>query len=255
MSVKWRVLVATGPFLKYGKVHDYIGSDDRYDVAITPVDDAVQTLALGGGLLPHLCVVEWSGKDAYDYCREVISQCRKQRVQVLAVVARDELLAFTEEPFKHSCQFILMPVDKAELLARVALELGVPPNPLAPGSVKIDGELAINFDYCVVRRGVNNYIKLSVESTMILHCLYDNINKWVTSEELGKSFGEDSDISNKAVIKHIHNIRNAIEDDNKKPRYVLNNRHKMYMLHSKDYPQVDSILGFGKTFQEAKRSK
>ena len=250
---KWHVIVAGGPYLIHGKAHDYLQSDGRYQVALLPIKDVEKVLAYGEELSPHLCVVEWQpGDEEY---RAIVRQCDNDKIEVLSAVSKIDLPLYLEQSWQFQKQFVLMPLNRDELVARVGLQLATYPKQLDAGMVRIDNDLAVNFELCRVRRGKNRYATITQDNMSILLYLYENINCWVRFDKLGQSYAGRDNISDNQVINRVLKIRNAVEDDKKFPRYILSNNRKMYMLHSESHPQVDPILGFNKTLQQARGAR
>jgi DNA-binding response OmpR family regulator len=77
-------------------------------------------------------------------------------------------------------------------------------------------------------------VYLSPTQFLILKCLVGSLNRPITGEEIIQfAWGEDNNISSNELYVYINRIRKKIEDNYRKPKYLLLVRGYGYLLHSK----------------------
>lgn len=240
-----RTLIVAGAYLRHAKAAAYLSEDARYDVALVEVNEAENAIQQSS-LLPALCIIEW-GKEIYhnDKFLELVNECKRLGIATLIVIPNeDEIVRFCELHDGSITDFILLPLLPEELRMRAAMAVGRKPRPYDSGMIRIDDYLAIDFENSIARLGYNHYETLSVTDTLFLKYLYDNINRWVHVDELKKNTAIVADRVNNSLYPRLSKLKRQIEDNPKNPRYLLSNKHGMYMLHSKQYPKGDSLIGF-----------
>lgn len=260
MKSPYRVLFLQGPYTAYGRVESYLLEEGRYDLDVYTID------SLDGKPfpwrsriekvkdVPHLCLFEWHPRHA-TIIQIATEELSGMSVQFLAIIPKKYLREYVSLPSSDIKQFIMLPLIKDELKARVALALGARPAPLDEGMIAIDEYLAINFETRVLRKGKNNYSLMSPADMPAFYYMYKRINRWVSREEfvdhgIIDEYGRPED----AMGNRVNRIRKYIEDDPKFPRYLLNNRLGSYMLHSAMYPKGDNIHNFGEVLRQRLKS-
>ena len=140
------------------------------------------------------------------------------------------LTAKTEEDSKidglaiGADDYITKPFSNRELVSRVKALIRRTyrdNNPLAELLIISNGDLEINIDKMIIKKqGIP--ITLTSNEFKILIALLTNPGQIFTREQLvNKAFGIDYDGFDRTIDTHIKNIRHKLEDDPKKPRYIL----------------------------------
>ena len=140
------------------------------------------------------------------------------------------LTAKTEEDSKieglaiGADDYITKPFSNRELVSRVKAIIRRTyrdNNPLAELLIINKGDLEINIDKMIIKKQ-GAPITLTSNEFKILIALLTNPGQIFTREQLvNKAFGIDYDGFDRTIDTHIKNIRQKIEDDHKKPRYIL----------------------------------
>ena len=140
------------------------------------------------------------------------------------------LTAKTEEDSKieglaiGADDYITKPFSNRELVSRVKALIRRTyrdNNPLAELLIINNGDLEINIDKMIIKKQ-GTPITLTSNEFKILIALLTNPGQIFSREQLvNKAFGIDYDGFDRTIDTHIKNIRQKIEDDHKKPRYIL----------------------------------
>lgn len=120
--------------------------------------------------------------------------------------------------------YVTKPFSNRELVSRVKAIIRRTyrdNSPLAELLIINDGDLEINIEKMVVKKqGLP--ITLTSNEFKILIALLTNPGQVFSREQLvNKAFGTDYDGFDRTVDTHIKNIRYKIEDNSKKPRYII----------------------------------
>ena len=116
--------------------------------------------------------------------------------------------------------YVIKPFSPKQLIARVNAIIKRVKNNKSKLSFN-NGDLIIDKDSYEVFKN-NNLITLTPSEYKILLQLAENKNKVFTRGDIiSKTMEDDSFVYDRIVDSHIKNIRAKIEDDNKKPKYIL----------------------------------
>jgi DNA-binding response OmpR family regulator len=120
--------------------------------------------------------------------------------------------------------YITKPFSNRELVSRVKALIRRTyrdTNPLAEILSFNNGDLEINIGKMLVKKR-DNPIILTANEFKILIALLTNPGQIFSRDQLvNKAFGIDYDGFDRTIDTHIKNIRQKIEDDPKKPRYII----------------------------------
>jgi len=120
--------------------------------------------------------------------------------------------------------YITKPFSNRELVSRVKALIRRTyrdNNPLAELLIINNGDLEINIDKMTIKKQGSPIILTSNEFKILI-VLLTNPGQIFSREQLvTKAFGIDYDGFDRTIDTHIKNIRQKIEDDHKKPRYIL----------------------------------
>ena len=120
--------------------------------------------------------------------------------------------------------YITKPFSNRELIGRVKAIIRRTyrdTNPLAQLLIINNGDLEINIEKMSIKRQGTPII-LTTNEFKILVALLTNPGQIFSREQLvNKAFGIDYDGFDRTIDTHIKNIRQKIEDDPKKPRYII----------------------------------
>ncbi len=120
--------------------------------------------------------------------------------------------------------YITKPFSNRELVSRVKAIIRRTyrdNNPLAELLIINNGDLEINIDKMIIKKQ-GTPITLTSNEFKVLIALLTNPGQIFSREQLvNKAFGIDYDGFDRTIDTHIKNIRQKIEDDHKKPRYII----------------------------------
>lgn len=120
--------------------------------------------------------------------------------------------------------YITKPFSNRELVGRVKAIIRRTyrdSRPLAELLIINNGDLEINIEKMLIKKQ-GNPITLTSNEFKILIALLTNPGQIFSREQLvNKAFGLDYDAFDRTIDTHIKNIRHKIEDDPKKPRYII----------------------------------
>lgn len=238
-----QILVISGPYTQYGKVALYLSEDGRYNVTTLPMDEvSIENLPE-----VNLCIIEWTSNPKL---YQILDRYNETKAKSFMIVNKKNLTEYAVQPARYQPDFTLLPVSREELILRVAQTLSIRARPQDEGMTMIDEHLSINFDTCIARVGVNSYRTLTFSSILLLARLFESINHWLGVSELLKSFHYQDNLRESIVSSAVYNARRCIEDNPKRPRYLLTHPYAVppetrYMLRSENYPEGD-YMGFFK---------
>lgn len=164
------------------------------------------------------------GKEGLAFLSELRAAGRD--IPVLLLTARDSQEDIVEGLDSGADDYLAKPFDLNILLARVRslLRRRTGPEPVtAPDEARIGdaGEIRIDFNtLTAVIRGETR--RLTYKEAEILKLLWERRNQVVTREELlQKIWGVEGYIQSRTVDNHIVQLRKLLEQDPKKPRFIL----------------------------------
>ncbi|NLL76416.1 MAG: response regulator transcription factor [Clostridiales bacterium] len=149
---------------------------------------------------------------------------KKSRVPILMLTAKAE-----ENDLLHGLgigadDYITKPFSLKELYARIEAVLRRTQSDLMPLNVRNSfngGDLVVDFEKSVFQKS-GRMVNLTPNEIKILSALIKYPGKVFTREELiGTALGNEFEGYDRAIDSHIKNLRQKIEDDPKKPVYIL----------------------------------
>lgn len=169
-------------------------------------------------VLLDLMIPKISGMDVMQHIR------RDSVVPIIILSAKDSESDKTLGLGLGADDYITKPFSVVEVLARIKAALRRTmqyDTALAVPAVLTAGELCMNLsDYTLTKRG--EPIELTAKEFEILKLLLQNPKRVYTKEQLYSLVWNDAYCGDEnAVNVHISRLRNKIEDDSRKPRYVL----------------------------------
>ncbi len=149
---------------------------------------------------------------------------RKSRVPILMLTARAEENDLLYGLEIGADDYITKPFSLKELYARMEAILRRTQNDLMPLNVRNsfhDGDFIVDFEKNNFQKS-GHAVSLTPNEIKILSALIKYPGKVFTREELiGIALGSEFEGYDRAIDSHVKNLRQKIEDDPKKPVYVL----------------------------------
>jgi DNA-binding response OmpR family regulator len=178
--------------------------------------------------LPHLAIVDLTmpGMNGFEFCKSVQQFSDLPVVMLTAVDEEDTIIKGIEH---YAEDYITKPFSPRELVARVQRVLrrmGDFAYTLDP-LVRVDERLAINFPHqqALVEEQTT---ALTPTETKLLYILMRNAGRTVTNDFLLRRLWPMEEVFEDTLRVHVHRLRNKIEVNPNKPRYVMTDRGNGY---------------------------
>lgn len=195
-------------------------------------EEALQVIQRQG--LPHLAVVDihMPGMDGFQFCDAVQQYCDLPVIMLTAVDEEESIIrgieCFAED-------YVTKPFSPRELVARVGRVLRrIGCLPYAPGpATRVDERLEVEFaQQQVVVSGEPRL--LTPTETKLLYILMRNAGRTVTNEFLLSRLWPFGGTFEDSLRVHVHHLRGKIEEDPRRPKYLLTVRGLGYRMVSSD---------------------
>ena len=178
--------------------------------------------------LPHLAVVDirMPGIDGLELCRQVHAYCD---LPVILLTSVDDEPTVVNALDTVAEDYVLKPFRPAELVARarrVLRRIGSFSFALAP-ETSVDDRLAVDFVKQVARIE-GQPVPLTPTETKILHILMRSSPRTVDTGYLLRRVWPLEEVFEDTLRVHVHRVRQKIEPDPGRPRYVLTHRGHGY---------------------------
>ncbi|MBN1815539.1 MAG: response regulator transcription factor [Anaerolineae bacterium] len=194
-------------------------------------DEALDVIAQHG--LPHLAIVDimMPGLNGFEFC-EAVQEFSDLPVIMLTAVDDEDMVIQGIERFAED--YIIKPFSPRELLARVQRVLrriGDFAYTLEPVT-QVDDRLGVDFahQHAIVD---GQSIDLTPTETKILYILMRNAGRTVTTDFLLRRLWPLEEVFEDTLRVHVHRLRQKIEADPRKPRYLVTERGFGYRFEPK----------------------
>jgi DNA-binding response OmpR family regulator len=204
--------------------------------------DGERALELFRELAPDLVLLDvmMPKMNGYDVCRAIRRE--NPSVPVLMLTAKGEEVDRVVGLELGADDYIVKPFGMAELLARVhaALRRGAlsrtPSSGASPGRLRLGGAL-VDFGSMTGRRGDVSFT-LTPKETALLRCLAENGGRVVSRETLLETiWGIDCEVTTRSIDQHMVRLRQKLEDDPSRPRFLHTVHGAGYRLEIAPPPQ------------------
>ena len=195
---------------------------EGYEVVVcADAENALETLAKGPEF--DLVALDWMlpGKDGLEMLRQL--RADNNRIPVLLLTARDSKEDIIEGLDSGADDYLTKPFDLNILLARIRSLLrsrSWRAAGEAPDEARFDH---IHVDFNSLTAEVRGKVsKLTYKEAQILKLLWEKKNQIVTRDELLQTiWGVEGYIQSRTVDNHIVQLRKLLEENPKKPRYIV----------------------------------
>jgi two-component system, OmpR family, alkaline phosphatase synthesis response regulator PhoP len=204
---------------------------EGYEVDVAADGETGYAKGFSGGFDLILLDIMLPRRNGYEVCREL----RQRGVDsaILMLTARTQVVDRIVGLKLGADDYLAKPFDPAELLARIEalLRRMRKSHAIALRSFRF-GEVEVDFERAEVhKRGEN--VSLSAKELQLLHYLVNHRGKVVPREELLQQVWEYSpDVSSRTVDVHIAWLRQKLEDQPERPRYISTLRGRGYRFTS-----------------------
>jgi two-component system alkaline phosphatase synthesis response regulator PhoP len=159
------------------------------------------------------------GMDGYDVCKEIRKDSSIATIPIIMITAKGEEFDKVLGLELGADDYITKPFSVRELVARIkAMFRRI--NIEGADNYYVFGELKVDFDkHEVIKDG--NKVELTLKEFELLHILVKNMGRVVTRDFLlDKIWGYEYVGETRTVDVHIRHLRQKIEQDDKKPKYI-----------------------------------
>ena len=200
---------------------------EGFDVFTAPSGvKALQVMEERG--LPHLAIVDlmMPDMDGFEFCR-VVQQFCDLPIIMLTAVDQEEVVVQGLEHFAED--YVTKPFSPRELIARVRRVLRRIGNfayTLEP-LMQVDNRLEVDFVQQLVMID-KQPVTLTPIETKLLYILMRNAGKTTTTDFLMRRLWPLEEVYEDTLRVHVHRLRQKIEANPTKPRYVITERGAGY---------------------------
>lgn len=183
--------------------------------------DGIEGLKTAKSERPQLVLLDLMlpGLDGYDVCREIRKDNNISNMPVIMITAKGEELDKILGLELGADDYITKPFSVRELMARVKAVLRRTKIEYNDKSYKF-GDIAIDFQKHEIIK-VNEKLDLTLKEFELLEVLIKNKGRVMTRDFLlDKIWGYEYIGETRTVDVHIRHLRQKIEDDDKKPKYI-----------------------------------
>jgi DNA-binding response OmpR family regulator len=174
------------------------------------------------------------GLDGLELCRLIRKDPATQKVLVIMLTAKSEPLEKVVGLEIGADDYVTKPFHVRELLARIKALFRRLEYPDLAGKALAYRDLKVDFDRCEVRRG-GKKLALGVKEMKILEILAGRPNRVYSRQQiLDLVWGDDTFVEPRTVDVHVSRLRAALEDDQKKPEYIITVRGFGYKFGEND---------------------
>jgi len=166
-------------------------------------------------------------KLGFDVCRELRE--RGVETAILMLTARTQITDRVVGLKLGADDYLTKPFDPAELLARIeALLRRVQKDPRVPVRSFQFGDVEVDFERAEARKA-GSPISMATKELQLLRYLVDNRDRVVPREEIMLKVWEySSEVSSRTIDVHVAWLRQKLEDNPQRPRFIQTIRGKGY---------------------------
>lgn len=171
--------------------------------------------------LPSLILLDLMlpGKDGYDVCKDIRKEAPMANIPIIMITAKGEELDKILGLELGADDYITKPFSVRELLARVKAVLRRTAAVVNEQIYKF-GEISIDFQKHEILKN-DEKLDLTLKEFELLEMLVKNKGRVMTRDYLlDKIWGYEYIGETRTVDVHIRHLRQKIEEDDKKPRYI-----------------------------------
>jgi two-component system alkaline phosphatase synthesis response regulator PhoP len=159
------------------------------------------------------------GMDGLDVCRE--AHLKGNRTPVIMLTAKGQEVDKIVGLELGADDYITKPFSRREVLARIKAVLRRSQENHEPGGIYRFADITVDIGRCEVsRRGER--IDLTATEFKLLQVFLEHRGQVITIDELlQKAWGRDVILTDRVVYTHVHHLRNKLEENPQKPRFLI----------------------------------
>ena len=159
------------------------------------------------------------GMDGFTVCRE--ARLKGDRTPIIMLTAKGQEVDKVVGLELGADDYVTKPFSRRELLARIKAVLRRSQNGSEPGAVYRFADFTVDIGRCEVsRRGEK--IDLTAMEFKLLRVFLEHRGRVLTIDDLlGEVWGRDAVLTDRVVYTHVNNLRNKLEENPPKPRFLI----------------------------------
>ncbi|MBN2409700.1 MAG: response regulator transcription factor [Candidatus Aminicenantes bacterium] len=159
------------------------------------------------------------GMDGLDVCRQ--ARLKGIRTPVIMLTAKGQEVDKVVGLELGADDYITKPFSRRELLARIKAVLRRSQESAEPGKIHRFGDVIVDTGRCEVsRRGER--IDLTATEFKLLQVFLEHRGQVMTIDDLMREvWGRDAILTDRVVYTHVHHLRNKLEENPQKPRFLI----------------------------------
>jgi len=159
------------------------------------------------------------GMDGLDVCRQ--ARLKGNRTPVIMLTAKGQEVDKVVGLELGADDYVTKPFSRRELLARIKAVLRRSQNGSEPGAVYRFGDVTVDIGRCEVSRR-DEKICLTAMEFKLLRVFLEHRGRVLTIDDLLlEAWGPDAVLTDRVVYTHINNLRNKLEENPQKPRFLI----------------------------------
>jgi DNA-binding response OmpR family regulator len=159
------------------------------------------------------------GMDGFAVCRE--ARLKGDRTPIIMLTAKGQEVDKVVGLELGADDYITKPFSRRELLARIKAVLRRSQNDSEPSAVYRFGDVTVDIGRCEVSRG-DEKIDLTAMEFKLLRVFLERRGRVLTIEDLlGEVWGRDAVLTDRVIYTHVNNLRNKLEENPQKPRFLI----------------------------------
>jgi len=159
------------------------------------------------------------GMDGLEVCRQ--ARLKGVRTPVIMLTAKGQEVDKVVGLELGADDYVTKPFSRRELLARIKAVLRRAQDVPEPSGIYRFGDVSVDFGRCEVsRRGEK--IDLTAMEFKLLKIFLEHRGRVLTIDELmQEGWGSDAVLTDRVIYTHVSNLRNKLEENPQKPRFLI----------------------------------
>jgi len=192
---------------------------EGFTVEVTEDGNAALSRILEGKFDLILLDLMLPGMDGFTVCRE--ARLKGDHTPIIMLTAKGQEVDKIVGLELGADDYVTKPFSRRELLARIKAVLRRSQNGSEPGTVYRFGDVTVDNGRCEVSRR-DEKIYLTAMEFKLLRVFLEHRGRVLTIDDLlGLVWGRDAVLTDRVVYTHVNNLRNKVEENPQKPRFLI----------------------------------
>ncbi|MCJ7681799.1 MAG: response regulator transcription factor [Candidatus Aminicenantes bacterium] len=192
---------------------------EGFTVEVTEDGNAALSRILEGKFDLILLDLMLPGMDGFTVCRE--ARLKGDRTPIIMLTAKGQEVDKIVGLELGADDYVTKPFSRRELLARIKAVMRRTQNSSEPGTVYRFGDVVVDNGRCEVLRR-DEKIYLTAMEFKLLRVFLEHRGRVLTIDDLlGLVWGRDAVLTDRVVYTHVNNLRNKLEENPQKPRFLI----------------------------------